>query len=44
MMSKVAKLHVNGSEYELPIVEGSEQETAIDISNLRSQSRNYDYV
>ena len=38
MMSKVAKLHVNGSEYELPIVEGSEQETAIDISNLRSQS------
>ena len=38
MMSKLAKLHINGSEYELPIVEGSEQETAIDISNLRSQS------
>ena len=37
-MSKVAKLHINGSEYELPIVEGSEQEKAIDISNLRSQS------
>ena len=23
MMSKLAKLHINGSEYELPIVEGS---------------------
>ena len=38
MMSKLAKLHINGSKYELPIVEGSEQETAIDISNLRTQS------
>ncbi len=37
-MSKLAKLHINGSQYELPIVEGTEQETAIDISNLRSQS------
>lgn len=38
MMSKLAKLHINGSQYELPIVEGTEQETAVDISNLRSQS------
>ncbi len=37
-MSKIAKLHINGSQYELPIVEGTEQETAVDISNLRSQS------
>ena len=37
-MSKLAKLHINGSQYELPIVEGTEQETAVDISNLRSQS------
>ena len=37
-MSKSAKLHFNGSEYDIPIVEGTENEIALDISNLRSQS------
>ena len=35
-MSKVAKLELDGKVYELPIVEGSEQEQGIDISALRS--------
>ena len=35
-MSKVAKLELDGNVYELPIVEGSEQEKGIDISALRS--------
>ena len=33
-----AVLRVNGKEYELPLVRGTENETAIDISALRSQS------
>jgi citrate synthase len=36
-MSKV-KLSVNGQEYELPLLEGTEGEKAIDISGLRSQT------
>ncbi len=37
-MSKNATLLVHGKEYEFPLVTGSEGETAIDISNLRSQT------
>ena len=37
-MSKSAKLHFNGSEYDIPVVKGTENEIALDISNLRSQS------
>ena len=34
-MSEIAKIELNGTIYELPIVEGSENEKAIDISKLR---------
>ena len=34
-MAETAKLMVDGKTFELPIVRGSEGETAIDISNLR---------
>ena len=37
-MSNVAILKVDGKEYELPILEGSEKEKAIDISKLRAQT------
>lgn len=37
-MSKVAEIHYDGKVYEMPVIEGSEQEKAIDISNLRSKS------
>jgi len=37
-MSKKAELHYNGQIYDLPIVTGTENENAIDISKLRSQS------
>ena len=37
-MSKLAKLEIEGKIYELPIVEGSEGEKAVDITNLRQQS------
>jgi len=37
-MSETAKLHHNGQVYELPLVTGSEGETAVDISKLRAQS------
>ena len=37
-MENSAKLNVNNETYELPLVEGSEGEIGIDISNLRSQS------
>jgi citrate synthase len=37
-MEKTAELKINGSTYKLPIVEGSEQERAIDISSLRNQT------
>jgi len=37
-MSEFAKLFVDGKEYELPIVTGTENERAIDISKLRAQS------
>ena len=37
-MADVAELKINGKVYELPIVVGTENEVAIDISNLRAQS------
>jgi len=37
-MSKTAKLELDGKTYELPIVIGSENEKAVDISKLREQS------
>ena len=37
-MSNKAQLTVDGQTYELPVVEGTENERAIDISQLRSQS------
>ena len=37
-MNKKAELHYNGDIYELPVVTGSENENAIDISTLRVQS------
>ena len=37
-MSKNAELKVDGKTYELPIVEGTENEKALDIKSLRSES------
>ncbi|CAE7415224.1 gltA2 [Symbiodinium microadriaticum] len=37
-MSNTAEINVNGAKYELPLIEGSEAETAIDISSFRGQS------
>lgn len=37
-MNKTAKLEIEGKIYELPIVEGTENEKAVDISALRAQS------
>ena len=37
-MSKKAELHYNGKVYEIPVVIGTENENAIDISNLRGKS------
>jgi len=37
-MTKTAELHIEGKVYELPILEGTEGEKAIDISKLRAQS------
>ncbi|SDM22843.1 citrate synthase [Catalinimonas alkaloidigena] len=37
-MSEPAKVILDGQTYELPVVEGTENEKAIDISSLRSQS------
>jgi citrate synthase len=37
-MVETAKLMVDGKTFELPIVRGSEGETAIDISNLRAET------
>jgi len=38
-MSETAKLSIKGKEYELPLIEGSENEVAIDIAKLRGQSQ-----
>lgn len=37
-MSKTAELKLDGNTYTLPIVEGTEKEHGIDISNLRNQT------
>ncbi|PKA03556.1 hypothetical protein CH375_16265, partial [Leptospira ellisii] len=37
-MAEVAILKIDGKEYELPIVVGSENEKAVDISKLRQQT------
>ena len=37
-MTKKAELHYNGKIYELPIITGTENENAIDISRLRADS------
>jgi citrate synthase len=37
-MNKVAKIEIDGRSYELPLVEGSEGEMAVDISALRNLS------
>tara|TARA_B100001142_G_scaffold18481_1_gene17157 strand:- start:183 stop:1469 length:1287 start_codon:yes stop_codon:yes gene_type:complete len=37
-MSKKAELHYNGKVYEIPVIIGTENENAIDISNLRGKS------
>ncbi|MHC1766678.1 MAG: citrate synthase [Verrucomicrobiia bacterium] len=37
-MSNVAKLELDGTAYELPVVIGTESERAIDISNLRQKT------
>ncbi|WP_370086768.1 citrate synthase [Ekhidna sp.] len=37
-MSKTAQIIIDGQTYELPVIEGTEQEKAIDISSFRGQS------
>lgn len=37
-MSRTARLEIDGSTYELPIVEGTEGDKAVDISKLRAES------
>ena len=37
-MSKTATLEINGNKYEFPLVEGTENEVAIDINSLRSST------
>ena len=37
-MSKIAKLHFENKIYELPVIEGTENEKGLDISKLRSDS------
>lgn len=37
-MSQIAELTLEGKKYEFPVIEGSEQEKAIDISKLRDQT------
>lgn len=37
-MSKIAKLTIEDTSYDLPMIKGSEQEEAVDISSFRGQS------
>ena len=37
-MSEIAKISFDGKEYELPVIEGSENEKAIDIAKLRGET------
>lgn len=38
-MAKIATLELDGKKYELPVVEGTENELGIDIKNLRSDTK-----
>ncbi len=38
MSSNTAELKIDGKSYELPVIEGTENEKAVDISKLRAQS------
>ena len=40
-MSESAKIVLNGNEYELPVIEGTENEKGIDISSLRGVTGGY---
>ena len=40
-MSEIAKIELGGQSYELPIVEGTEQEKGIDIGKLRASTGGY---
>jgi citrate synthase len=40
-MSEIAKIELGGTSYELPVVEGTENEKGIDISKLRSATGGY---
>ena len=37
-MSKKAELHYDGKSYQIPVLEGTENEKALDISRLRAES------
>ena len=37
-MAEMAELRVDGKTFKLPVVEGTEGERAVDISNLRSET------
>ena len=37
-MERSAQIQLDGTTYELPVVEGSEHELAVDISKLRAES------
>jgi citrate synthase len=37
-MSKIATLEIDGNKFELPVIVGSENEAAVDISKLRDVS------
>ena len=38
-MSKEAELHYDGNIYKIPVITGTENESAIDISSLRGESK-----
>ena len=40
-MSEIAKIELDGNNYELPIIEGTENEKGIDISKLRGGTGGY---
>ncbi len=40
-MSEIAKIELAGKSYELPVIEGTEKEKAIDISKLRGLTEGY---
>ena len=40
-MSEIAKIELGGQSYELPVIEGSEQEKGVDIGKLRGATGGY---